>query len=93
MPKSRKTAKKVTPGRKSRTDWSAWADPGNSKERKTMDLLEAARVLGIGKYAAYEAAARGEIPGVFRIGQRYLVSREAFDRAIATGTITAGHAA
>jgi excisionase family DNA binding protein len=53
-------------------------------QRRTINLWpDAGRQLGLGKNATYEAAERGEIPGVFRIGGRWLVSREAFDRALA----------
>ena len=41
-------------------------------DRRTATLVEAAKVLGIGKNAAYDAAKRGEIPTI-RIGKRLLV--------------------
>ena len=50
-------------------------------EAVTMSVPEAGRRLGIGRNAAYEAAARGEIP-MIRIGRRMLVPRAAFDRML-----------
>jgi excisionase family DNA binding protein len=35
---------------------------------------EAAALLGIGRGLAYELARRGELPGVIRLGRRYVVS-------------------
>jgi len=43
-------------------------------DRLTLSVPEAGRLLGIGKNASYEAAARGDIP-VIRIGGRLLVPR------------------
>ncbi len=42
---------------------------------------DAANRLGIGKNAAYAAAARGELP-VIRIGSRVLVIRSAFEKML-----------
>ena len=39
------------------------------------------RLLGISRYAGYEAAKRGEIPTI-RIGKRILVPRRALDRLL-----------
>ncbi|MCH9000580.1 MAG: helix-turn-helix domain-containing protein [Proteobacteria bacterium] len=50
-------------------------------EAVTMSVPEAGRRLGIGRNAAYEAAARGEIP-MIRIGRRMLVPRAAFERML-----------
>jgi excisionase family DNA binding protein len=43
-------------------------------EPETLTVEEAGRVLGIGRNAAYEACARGDIPSI-RIGKRILVPR------------------
>jgi excisionase family DNA binding protein len=43
-------------------------------EPLAVGIPEAARLLGIGKTLAYEAAKRGELP-VIRIGRRVVVSR------------------
>jgi hypothetical protein len=34
----------------------------------------AARLLGIGRSASYEAARRGDLPGVIRVGHRFVCS-------------------
>jgi excisionase family DNA binding protein len=51
-------------------------------ERKTYNVGEAGKLLGIGRNAAYEAAKRGEIPTI-KIGRRLLVPKAAFDRMLA----------
>lgn len=53
----------------------------STNERRTINLWPAAGAqLGLSKNATYEAAERGEIPGVFRIGKRWLVRREVFEK-------------
>ncbi len=47
-----------------------------SDERLTLSVEEAARLLGVGRGAAYEAARRGELPSV-RLGRRILIPRHA----------------
>jgi excisionase family DNA binding protein len=42
--------------------------------RATTSVEEAASLLGIGRGLAYELARRGELPGVIRLGHRYVVS-------------------
>jgi len=54
-------------------------------ERKTLTITEAARALGIGRNAGYEAARRGEIPTI-KIGHRILVPVAAFERMLRAGT-------
>jgi excisionase family DNA binding protein len=53
--------------------------------RQTLTIEEAARVLGIGRNSAYEAARRGEIPTI-KIGRRLVVPRAALDRILAGDT-------
>ena len=53
-------------------------------ERWTYTIPETARILGIGRSAAYEAANRGEIPTI-RIGKRILVPIEALKRRLSAG--------
>lgn len=48
--------------------------------RATYTVDEAARVLGISRTAAYQAAQRGELPGVRKIGGRMIVSRAELER-------------
>jgi excisionase family DNA binding protein len=54
---------------------------GDHIERQTLTVEEAARVLGIGRSAAYLAAQRGDLP-VIRIGRRYVVPRAALKRML-----------
>lgn len=49
--------------------------------RQTYNVEEAARLLGIGRNQAYEAARRGDFPTI-RIGKRLLVSKAALDRML-----------
>ncbi len=50
-------------------------------EKRTYSIPEAAKVLGIGRTAAYEAARMGQIPTI-RIGKRILVPIAALDRLL-----------
>ena len=58
--------------------------------KRTSDQLtmpvwpDAARALGLGRNATYEAIARGDIPSV-RIGKRILVPVKALERLLAGG--------
>lgn len=45
----------------------------------TLTVPEAARLLGISRNAGYEACARGDLPGVVRIGRSLRVSRLALE--------------
>ena len=47
----------------------------------TYRIAEVARLLGIGRNSAYEAAKRGDIPSI-RIGKRLLVPRAALHRQL-----------
>ncbi len=49
--------------------------------RLTLTVEEAARVLGISRTLAYEAARSGDLPTV-RIGRRLLVSKSAIDQLL-----------
>lgn len=51
--------------------------------RATVTVEEAARLLGIGRGSAYEAARTGEIPAL-RIGRRLLVPVAALEELLAT---------
>ena len=53
-----------------------------AEERQTLTVVEAARVLGIARNSAYEAARVGLIPTI-RIGRRLLVPRAALERLLA----------
>jgi excisionase family DNA binding protein len=52
-------------------------------ERKTMTVEQAARVLGVGRNSAYQAARAGQIPAI-RIGKRLIVPTAAFEKFLAT---------
>jgi excisionase family DNA binding protein len=47
--------------------------------RLTYSIQEAADLLGIGRSLAYDLAKEGTLPGVRRLGRRYVVSRAALD--------------
>ena len=53
-------------------------------ERKTVTVTEAAKVLGVSRNKAYEAARRGEIPTI-KIGHRILVPVAALERMLQEG--------
>ena len=55
-----------------------------SDGRRTYDIAEAGRLLGIGRNQAYEAAKRGDFPTI-RIGKRLLVPKIALDRLLENG--------
>jgi excisionase family DNA binding protein len=50
-------------------------------QRLTITVDEAAKLLGVGRSMAYEAARRGELP-IVRMGRRVLVSRAGLLRLI-----------
>jgi excisionase family DNA binding protein len=50
-------------------------------DRLAYDIRDVARRLGLGKSAAYTAAARGQIPTI-KIGRKLLVSKAALDRLL-----------
>ncbi len=50
--------------------------------REVLTVEEAARVLGISRYLAYEGVRSGEIPSL-RVGRRIVVPRVALDRLLA----------
>ena len=51
-------------------------------ERKTLTVEQAAKVLGISRTGAYQLAARGELPGVIRLGKRLLVPKAALEKLL-----------
>lgn len=55
--------------------------PWDSTERRTVTVGEAAKILGVGRNKAYEAAKRGEIPTI-KIGKRILVPVVALERLL-----------
>lgn len=73
------------PGERAYEDASAPAGdvpcPGSEVENKApppvMTVDELARLLRVNRKTAYDALARGEIPGARRIGRTYRISRDA----------------
>jgi excisionase family DNA binding protein len=55
----------------------------NDQARQTLTVEEAARTLGCGRNAAYQAVRRGEIPAI-RLGRRILIPRVALERLLET---------
>lgn len=53
------------------------------EKRRTATIDEWAKAFGIGRALAYTLAKRGEIPGLLRLGSRYVVSRVAMERMLA----------
>ncbi len=59
--------------------------------RRTMDIPELARVLGIGTRQAYQAARRDELPvPTIRLGKRMVVSKDAVERLLLGSDNTKG---
>ena len=50
-----------------------------------MTVMDAARALGIGIGMAYRMAELGTLPGVIKIGKRYMVARQVIDKVLAEG--------
>ena len=60
------------------------------RERLTLTVEEAGRLLGISRALAYELVARGELPSL-RLGRRIVVPRRALERLVDdAGTSTTG---
>lgn len=57
----------------------------SKSEAATMNVEEAAGLLGIGRNTAYDLAKRGELPGALRLGHRIVVSRKALEAFLACG--------
>jgi len=54
-------------------------------QKRTYSVEEAAKILGIGRSAAYQAVGTGEIPAI-RIGKRLLVPVQALEQLLSTAT-------
>ncbi len=54
------------------------------RDAAVIRVEDLAAMLDIGRRAAYEAVARGDVPGVIRIGRSIRVSRQAVDRWLAS---------
>ena len=58
-------------------------------DKQTLTVPEVAKVLGIGRAAAYEAARTGQIPTI-KIGKRILVPVAALERLLKEPVLDAG---
>lgn len=57
------------------------SDVKTNSQAMTYKIEEAAKLLGLGRNQAYEAARRGEIP-CLKIGKRLLVPKAALDKLL-----------
>ncbi len=48
----------------------------------TVSVETAGKMLGISRGLAYELAGRGELPGLIRLGHRFVVSRRAIEKLL-----------
>lgn len=51
----------------------------------TLTVPVAGKRLGLSRGASYDAAKRGDLPGLIRIGRRLMVSKVALERALENG--------
>jgi hypothetical protein len=51
----------------------------------TLTVPVAGKRLGLSRGASYDAAKRGDLPGLIRIGRRLMVSKVALERALDNG--------
>jgi hypothetical protein len=56
----------------------------SERDQGFVTVPEAARRLGRSKLSLYQACARGEVPGAFKIGAKWLVNWGAFVKATET---------
>ena len=52
---------------------------------QTVSVVEAARILGIGRATAYQLSRKGMLPGALRLGRRIVGSRKALFRYLEAG--------
>ena len=50
-------------------------------EKKTLTVEEAAKIMGLGRSAAYQAARNGQLPAI-KIGGRYLISKIGLEKLL-----------
>jgi excisionase family DNA binding protein len=61
-------------------------DTSNTAEKPlVLSIMEAARLLGVSKNCAYEAANQGQLPSI-RIGRRRVIPRIALERLVGLAT-------
>jgi excisionase family DNA binding protein len=64
--------------------------PARKDMPTVLTVFEVAKILRIGKIAAYQAIARGDVPSI-RIGRRILVPRHALEQMLITPVSRLGH--
>ena len=57
----------------------------DAQQSHTISVVEAARILGIGRATAYQLCRKGMLPGALRLGRRILVSRQALLKYLEAG--------
>jgi excisionase family DNA binding protein len=59
-------------------------------DRRTISVEEAAKMLGVGRSTAYEAARSGSLAGVpvIKVGRRQLLSRDRFEAVLGSESKT-----
>ena len=57
----------------------------DQNQSQTVSVVEAARILGIGRATAYQLSRKGMLPGALRLGRRIVVSRQALLRYLEAG--------
>ena len=57
----------------------------DQNQSQTLSVVEAARILGIGRATAYQLSRKGMLPGALRLGRRIVVSRQALLRYLEAG--------
>ena len=57
----------------------------DQNQSQTVSVVEAARILGIGRATAYQLSRNGMLPGALRLGRRIVVSRQALLRYLEAG--------
>jgi excisionase family DNA binding protein len=55
------------------------------EKKRTLTLDEWAREVGIGRSTAHELARANKLPGLIKLGGRYLVSRAVMERMLEEG--------
>ena len=55
-------------------------------ERQTVNVAEAARIIGVGRNRLYETIREGQLP-VLRLGRRIVISRVVLERVLEAGEL------
>jgi len=60
--------------------------PAQAKDRLTMTVAEAAKIVGVSRSVMYDAVAANQVP-VVKLGRRLLIPRVALERFLAEVTV------